>query len=129
MEDLVSLFVVTTGTPDEFQRCLEEDFSDEGDSLGSEFTRAFGLESDEPMLQEAEFLDVPTSDLGRALARASYSDSFSKIFADDARPYLPITGFVLCYQQRPSVEPGASWRSPGGTEYRFVGSRNYRRTP
>ena len=76
----VSLFLGTAASAGAFWSAVEVQYSEDGDFLGSRFSRAFGIDFFDEDYHEAEFYDEPPESLAGFLAGASYDSSIIPLF-------------------------------------------------
>lgn len=123
-EGTVSLWVGKAISREELERVLEVSFSDDGDFLGSEFSRAFGIDYYEDSTREAEVHDGAAKTLNDLLHGASYEEKIIPEFEKLTGSRLAgENAVVLLYNIRYEGTKGA-WTT-GGLELRFVGTVRY----
>lgn len=70
----MSLWLGRSESAAAFWKALEVEFSEDGDFLGSDFSRAFGIEYYEEGLREAAIFESLESTLAQLVAGASYEE-------------------------------------------------------
>jgi Immunity protein 22 len=121
-EGAVSLWLGTSNSIDEFEKALDVTFSQDGDFLGSPFSRAFGIDYYEEGLREAEYYDQPSSDLRQLLSGASYESVIVDRFRSLGTPTGSFNCVVLLYNYH--HEMPAEWTNHG-VFLQFFGTVRY----
>jgi hypothetical protein len=121
-EGAVSLWLGTANSREAFEEMLEVSFSEDGDFLGSPFSRAFGIEYYEEGLKEAEYFDQPSNDLGELLSGASYDDVIVDRFRSQGAQAGSSNCVILLYNYRHDTP--TEWSSDG-VLLRFFGAVRY----
>jgi hypothetical protein len=122
-ENYVSLWVGVCRSRKSLEDFVKTSFSDDGDFLGSPFSRAFDIGRYDESLLEAEYRKVATASLGELLVGASYEATIVKSFQALATLESPVNCSLLLYDCRHTGR--AEWSSPE-IALTFVGSVKYR---
>ncbi|HVV50849.1 MAG TPA: immunity 22 family protein [Polyangia bacterium] len=122
-EGFVSLWVGVARSEEALQKFVETSFSDDGDFLGSVFSRAFVLGRYYDDLLEAEYHESPTATLRDLLRGASYEDVIIGRFEALGTIEDPVNCSILLCDCR-HVGPSA-WAS-ADIAITFVGTVKYR---
>lgn len=119
---VVSLWVGKVDTKEHFDEMLRVYISDNGEYLGSRFTRGFGIDFYDEGFQEAEFVARAVSGVDDLLLGVSYADVVVPRF----KALLPVlsgsNAFVLLYNY--FHHDPREW-GEAGAEFRFVGVVSY----
>jgi hypothetical protein len=119
----VSLWIGTAASKPPFQAFLKTFYSDDGDFLGSGFSRAFGIAFYDEGLLEAEYRDMSTRQSGELLEGTSYDDVIIPRFGALGAPDRDANCAVLIYDYRHEGRP--EWNGPD-LSLGFVGTVAYR---
>jgi hypothetical protein len=124
-EGTVSLWLGRASSKESFDALLKTSYSEDGDFLGSPFSRAFAVGWYDEGFREAKYLATPASSLPDLLRNFSYSKVvISNLETAGATIHAGENCVVLLYNQR-HMDPKADWSS-GGVSFRFVVSGCYR---
>lgn len=126
-EGIVSVWIGRASSEEAFWNALDVSFSDDGDFLGSDFSRALGIGYYEDSTREAAFLQEPISDIEGFMAGISYEEILlPKLKAAGAVVSPGDNCFVLLYniQFEGPAKRGVSHRLDG-LDLRFLGSFRY----
>lgn len=74
-EGTVSVWLGQAPSAATFWSALQATFSEDGDFIGSDFSRAFGIDYYDDALREAEFFDSPRSTIDQIVVGASYEEA------------------------------------------------------
>ena len=121
---VVSLWLGEAESEDLFWCSLDVAFSDDGDFLGSSFSRAFGVDYYDDALREAEYVGERAASLRSLLAQASYGDTIDFRFemaAIELGKQANCLVLLFDYRHRPppaeAVVPGVRFRFAGVVPY------------
>jgi len=124
LEGVVSLWTGQLKSASVLRRVLKVEFSPDGDFLGSEFSRAFGVEYYEDVSTESEYFEHPPGTLAGLLADCSYEAVILPLFLSSATaPQAVDNCAILIYDYQYSgsvpywVENGVSLRFLGHVRY------------
>lgn len=122
-QNVVSLWVGVARSEEVLREFVETSFSENGDFLGSVFSRAFELGRYYDDLVEAEYHETPTERLSQLLKGASYDDVITERFEALGALGGPVNCSILLYNCRHAglVE----WSGPG-IAVTFIGTVGYR---
>ncbi|MGA3828094.1 immunity 22 family protein [Pseudomonas chlororaphis] len=120
----VSIWVANTGWDiPTLQQATTPSYSEDGDFLGSDFTKAFALDFIDDDLMEADKVEI-TSSLPDAVEGFSYDSEISKSINRQPTKIPPIDTVILVYELQYS---GALAKNLiKGKEFIYVGSFEYR---
>jgi len=122
-EGKVSLWFGHASSAKSFWNALEVEFSDDGDFLGSEFSRAFGIGYYDDALREAEFTEKVPLNLEEFLTGASYQDSIVPRFVEiGVRLDGSENCIILLYNYQHEKTDVAT---ACGVDFKFVGAVSY----
>lgn len=99
-EGTVSLWLGTATSRGALEEAMEVTFSEDGDFLGSPFSRAFGIEYYDEGLREAEYFDQPSGNLEALLKGASYDNVIIERFHKLGTPQGRFNCAVLLHNYR-----------------------------
>jgi hypothetical protein len=119
----VSLWLGNAPSREAFDEALDVQFSEDGDFLGSRFSRAFNIGYYDEGLKEAEYREQPATDLQALLEGVSYADVVIPRFLTAISAPIAANCFVLLYDYR-HVAPH-DWAADGSV-FRYAGSVKYR---
>lgn len=122
-DGIVSLWIGSAVSRDAFDDALAVKFSDDGDFLGSRFSRAFGIGYYDEGLIEADYHDVPAKSLEELLKGVSYADVVVPRFLRANPDAIMANSFVLLYNFRHAGPQ--TWNSHG-LSLRHIGAVEYR---
>jgi hypothetical protein len=122
-EGIVSLWVGRAASRDALDDALAVEFSEEGDFVGSPFSRGFAIDYYDEGDEEAEYAARATPDLSELLGEVSYDDVIVPQLARIERPGGPFNCFVLLFDHR--HEGPERWEGPG-ISMQFWGTAAYR---
>jgi len=116
-DGMASLWVGTARSSEVLEWAMKVAFSEDGDFLGSPFSRAFAVDYYEEGLREAAFFDEIQRDIGEALRGVSYEDQITEGFRSLRVPTGEFNSVVLLFDYR---HEGASEWSEDGISLRFI---------
>ncbi|MDQ3036190.1 MAG: immunity 22 family protein [Myxococcota bacterium] len=119
----MSLWAGTAASEDAFELVLEVGFSEDGDFLGSPFSRAFGIDYYDEGLREAEYFQEPSDRLEVLLDGVSYQNVVLPRLREEGQLSGPVNCVVLLYDQR--HDGPTRWSGPD-VVLEFFGSARYR---
>jgi hypothetical protein len=122
-EDGVVSLWVGMASKEAFDASLKVSFSEDGDFLGSKWSRAFGIRYYDEGVKEAVRRDSPTRRLDELLRGVSYEDVVIPRFESIAKLEDEVNCCVLLYNCRHHGR--AEWTSDD-LVLRFVGTVSYR---
>jgi hypothetical protein len=123
-EGTVAVWIGRCSSRESFEAVMEVSFSDDGDFLGSSFSREVRVEYFDSGLLEAGALDVPCSTLEDLLGGISYEEQvLPQLKGTASTP--PWNCFVLLYSYRIDGSPKFS---AAGVDLEFVGNATYELT-
>ena len=120
----VSLWLGRAKSADALWAALDVQFSDDGDSIGSEFSRAFGIDCYDDALREAEFYDAPGATLAEFFRGASHESTVLSRFMARGVTVEPGTNCLVllydCRHSQPSTAQltGVAFTCMGAVSYR-----------
>jgi len=122
-DHVVSLWLGRATSADDFWNALEVEFSEDGDFVGSAFSKAFGIEYYEDGLREAQHFHGPVTSFTSMAAGASYQDVVLPRFVGLGVDLDTSTNcLVFLYNYDHNLPMKASLP---GLELRFIGSVSY----
>jgi Immunity protein 22 len=122
-DGIVSLWIGTAKSEAPFNAAQEVSFSEDGDFLGSEFSRAFGIEYYYDGLKEAAYRENSSSRLDELLRGASYDAAIVNRFESIGRIDEQVNCIILLYNYR---HAGPTEFKTDGLSLRYFGAVNYK---
>ena len=122
-ENIVSLWLGTASEVAALESALEVSFSEDGDFLGSEFSRKLRIAHYDSAVTEAEFVPKHADSLRDLLKGVSYSDQILPHFERMVELPSDTNCFVLLYNFRFSGDP--TFKTPS-LKLTFVGTCSYK---
>jgi hypothetical protein len=122
-DGVVSLWIGTAVSEAALERALDVSFSEEGDFLGSEFSRVLNLGYYDSGLLEAEYRPEDTTSLRELLRGVSFEAQIVPTLERQTEFDEQVNCFVLLYNHRFS---GKNVFFASGVNLRFIGTANYR---
>jgi hypothetical protein len=116
----VACWIGTAASRERFDAALTPMFSADGDFLGSEWSRAFGIGYYDEGRKESGWIDNPTRSLRHLLQGMSYANELLPRLEDLATNMSTSNVFVLLYDQ-PYDGDTHHWETDG-VVMRFVGN-------
>jgi hypothetical protein len=123
VEGMVSLWLGNAGTKDAFSEVLRVEFSEDGDFLGSKFSRGFGVGYYDEGLKESAYRGLACHDLSDLLTGVSYADVIIPRLQGIIREKPKANCFVLLYDQEHN---GPETWTGDGVSLTFAGAVSYR---
>lgn len=125
IDGVVSMWIGSARSRDALDRALHASFSEDGDFLGSPFSRGFDLGYYDDAMREAEFLSVAPRRVADLFVGSSYSEITVPRFQRLGTTLAPGDNCVVLLFDYRYRGVATSW-SGSGVLLRFVGAVSYR---
>ena len=122
-EGFVSAWIGNATSRDVLDRAVEVEYSEDGDLLGSPFSRAFGIGRYDDDVREVHYHETIVSGLSDLLRGASYDDVVIPRLANLVSEPIEGNCVILLYNYR---HDGPSEWDTEGFSLRYVGAVAYR---